>query len=189
MAKFQKAFYNIDDLYLIYLENPWLFLALEQTHSDKNPFWIYFVSIQEIKEETLGFSLNDPQQRVSTYFMNAKLLIHETKLVNFQLRKFDKRRLLTFKYMQYIKFKSNRLIQQAYNILILQVLPILYLSNIDIATLHEIQLVIQTIISNGFQQDKLVKKIQRFLQNKSFLATKVDIKNICASLYVFISYK
>jgi hypothetical protein len=98
VAKFQKAFRNIDDLCLINLGNPRLFLTPEQIHSEKNPFWIYPVSILEIKEDTSGFSLNDPQRGVSAHFMNAKLLIHKTELVNFQLRKFDKRRLLPFKY-------------------------------------------------------------------------------------------
>ena len=108
MAKFRFAFRYIDDLCFINTVNPRDFLSSEQTCSQDNPFWIYPLSILEIKEETSLFSPTDPSKGIQIHFMNLEVNVNESDSQLYSFRKYDKRRSLPFNYTQYIKFKSNR---------------------------------------------------------------------------------
>jgi hypothetical protein len=182
MSQFKTAFRYIDDLCLINVGNPRQFLSPEQPRVDTNPFWIYPLDILTIKEETAHFSSNNPERGTVAHFMNVEITVHETNPQAYSFRKYDKRRKLPFSYTQYIKFHSNRPIHQAYNIAISQVLPVLYISSTNSAATDEILAIIQTMTSNGFKRDRLLKNICRFLSNGPFPAVRVNIQNIRASL-------
>ena len=118
MTKFQHAFWYIDDLCLMNVQNPRDFLDSNQLRTENNPYWIYLLNILEIKEETTSFDQSNPTRRISVHFMNVEFSLNELDLGLFIFRKYDKRRSLPFQYMQFIKFQSNQVVHQAYNIVI-----------------------------------------------------------------------
>jgi hypothetical protein len=138
--------------------------------------------VLEIKEETSEFSHTDPTKGTRMHFMNMEVFVKELEPQLYTFRKYDKRRALPFQYTQYIKFKSNRNVRQAYNIAISQVLPILYISNSDEAASIEINILVQTMTSNGFNMVRLVNNIKRFLTTGSFPGSRVNISNIVSSI-------
>jgi hypothetical protein len=182
MAKFKFAFRYIDDLYFINSSNLREFLSTEQKCSPDNPFWIYPLWVLEIKEETSEFSHSDPIRGIQMHFMNLEVSVDKSAPQLYTFRKYDKRCALPFPYTQYIKFKSNRNVRQAYNIAISQVLPILYISNSDEAASIEINILVQTMTSNGFNMVRLVNNIKRFLTTGSFPGSRVNISNIVSSI-------
>ena len=182
LARFKYAFCYIDDLCLINITNPREFLSPDQPRLPDNPFWIYPLHFLEIKEETSVFSLVDPGRGISVHFMNVEITINEMLPTQFLFRKFDKRHALPFQYTQYIKFKSNPCVRQAYNIAISQVLPILYISSSEEFALKEIDILIKTMISNGFNGYRLLNNVRHFLENGSFPGSRVDAISIASSL-------
>lgn len=110
--------------------------------------------------------------------MNMQVDIHPHHSTKFLIKKYNKRRALPFKYMQFIKFHSNRPVRNAYNIIISQVLPVLYLSNTVQATINEIRELLHTLTSNGFVENWLCSKVTSWLSNGHFLGTKVDVHAI-----------
>ena len=72
--------------------------------------------------------------------------------------------------------------RQAYNIAISQVLPILYTSSLDEFALKEIDILIKTMIGNGFNGHILLNNIQHFLENGSFSGSRVDAVSIAFAL-------
>lgn len=184
LSKFKTPFRYIDDLCLINTQNPRAFLTPEQPRQDDNPYWIYPLNILEIKEETAGFSKQDNQRGVLAQFMNVELMVNEEYPRMYTYKKYDKRRGLPFQYTQYIKFRSNRPVRQAYNICISQVLPIIYISNNDKDAIREIQCLITTMCSNGFQKNRLLNTICQFLEKGPFPAARVNIEQIIHELYM-----
>jgi hypothetical protein len=182
MAKFQYAFRYIDDLCLFNVLNPKEFLDPNQARTENNPYWIYPLNVLEIKEETSSFAHSNPQRGISAHFMNVEFTLNELDSRQFSFQKYNKRRSLPFQYTQYIKFRSNRAVHQAYNIAISQVLPILYISSSNSAASIEIQTLICTMCSNGFQKARLIKIISRFLLHGSFPRITIDTHKILESL-------
>jgi hypothetical protein len=181
LAKFKHAFRYIDDLCLFNVQNPRDFLSPDQLRTDDNPFWIYPLNVLEIKEETTSFSQSSPEKGISAHFMNAEFILNEQNPQQFLYKKYDKRRSLPFVYTQYIKFRSNRAVHQAYNIAVSQVLPILYISNSEPAGLVEIQTLISTMCTNGFQHARLIRIISNFLNKGTFPGIQLDIQKIITS--------
>lgn len=182
LAKFQSAYRYIDDLCLINVGNPRDFLSPEQPRTLSNPYWIYPLSVLEIKEETTSFDPYNPTRGISAHFMNVEISVNELFPDLYTYKKFDKRRALPFKYTQYIKFRSNRCVRQAYNIAISQVLPIIYVSNTDEAAYEEILNLIKTMTYNGFNRLRLVRIITQFLCKGAFPGARVDAQQISASV-------
>ena len=85
---------------------------------NSNLYWIYLLYILEIKEETHEFDLKDRSYGSAMYFMNMDTSINASSLKLYRYQKFDKHRILPFKYIYYIKFRSNQSIWQAYNIIV-----------------------------------------------------------------------
>lgn len=182
LTKFQSAFRYIDDLCLINVQNPRDFLSTSQIRSENNPFWIYPLNVLEIKEETSTFDPHDLQRGLSAHFMNVEISVNTENNELYTFKKYDKKRVLPFNYTQYIKFKSNRCVRQAYNIAISQLLPILYISNTNDATIHEIQLLINTMTRNGFNNLRLRNSIRQFLLTSSFPGFMVCIQSIISAV-------
>jgi len=150
MEKFVSAFRYIDDLCWINTARPMEFLSPEQERTDTNPYWIYPLNVLEIKCEVSKFSEQDPLKGIHANFMNFEIKVSEDEPSAYRVCKYDKRRALPFSYTQYIKFQSNRPIKQAYSISVSQTVPILYISNSVEAATVEIQLLIETLVNNGF---------------------------------------
>jgi hypothetical protein len=93
----------------------------------------------------------------------------------FAMAKYDKRRDLPFRYTQFIKFKSNRPVRQAYNVIISQVLPILYISNDTESAVLEIEILLNTLSSNGFQETRLRNLVVKWLSTGQFPASRIHI--------------
>ena len=182
LARFKHAIRYIDDLCLINVTTPRDFLSSDQPRLLDNPFWIYPLQFLEIKEETSSFSSTVPGRGISAHFMNVEIILNETIPMQFQFKKFDKRRSLPFQYTQYIKFKSNRCVRQAYNIVISQVLPILYISNSNESAIKEISILIRIMTDNGFNSNRLFKNIRYFLEQGSFPGCKIDAMSIASAI-------
>lgn len=182
MSRFQHPFRYIDDLCLINVQTPRIFLDPKEEQIESNPFWIYPLQILEIKEETTAFCETNPEKGISARFMNMEIHVNTDDMTKYQFQKYDKRRALPFAYTQYIKFLSNRPIAQAYNIAISQVIPILYVSSTDLLAINEIQLLIDTMVKNGFRKARLIRTIQSFLVHGTFPAIRVDIGNISKAI-------
>ena len=165
LSKFQTAFQYIDDLCLINVQNPRLFLSPEQPRLEFNPFWIYPLDVLEIKEKTSSHDSENHERGISTHFINVEININTSSPDSYVFRKFDKRRALPFNYIQYIKFRSNRSVKHAYNIAISQLIPILYISNRDDDALSEILILINTMMNSGFNRTRLIIYICQFLSN------------------------
>lgn len=78
LAKFHSAYRYIDDLCLINVGNPRDFLSREQPRTLNNPYWIYPLSVLEIKEETTSFDPLDPTRGITAHFMNVKISISDS---------------------------------------------------------------------------------------------------------------
>lgn len=182
LSKFQHAFRYIDDICWLNVTTPMTFLCPSQPRTPNNPFWIYPLDILEIKTEVQRYADNDPSRGISAHFMNAQVVIKSDNSGQYMLSKYDKRRALPFPYTQFIKFASNRPIKQSYNIVISQVLPILYISNTDDAALIEIDSLIQTMVSNGFRQQRITNRIIDWLRSGHFPEIQVDALSIARKL-------
>jgi len=178
MAKFKHAFRYIDDICWLNVQNPTEFLNPDQPRTIDNPFWIYPLHVLEIKPEVEKFAEDDPLRGISAHFMNVQVDINMNAAADFLIKKFDKRRALPFKYTQFIKFHSNRPVRNAYNVIVSQVLPILYLSNDTQSAIHEIILLIRTLVSNGFQEERLRQKVTTWLSTGHFPACTVNVSSI-----------
>lgn len=182
MARFQFAFRYIDDICWINVHNPQEFLSPDQPQCEDNPFWIYPLDVLEIKHEVEEFSPTEPDRGIKAHFMNVQFTVDLSKPDNFNMRKFDKRRKLPFKYTQFIKFQSNRPVKQSYNMIISQILPILYTSNDTDEAIREILSLVRILKENGFQESRLKKISSQWLTSGSFPATKVNIQQIIMTL-------
>ena len=178
LSKFQTAYWYIDDLCLINVQNPRDFLSPLQARVETNPFWIYSLNVLEIKEETSAHDLENPERGISAHFMNVEININLDLPIAYKFRKYDKRRALPFKYTQYIKFKLNRSVRQAYNIAISQLVPILYISNREDDAIAEISCLINTMVENGFNKARLINNISQFLMQESFPGVRINTDNI-----------
>jgi len=177
LNKFQYAFRYIDDICWINVGNSQEFLDPQQPRTSDNPFWIYPLHILEIKTEVSAFDANDPSRGISAHFMNVQFDLNTSRPNQFIMRKFDKRKNLPFKYTQFIKFHSNRPVRQSYNIIVSQILPILYVSNDTVLATQEIKLLINTLGSNGFQIERLRKKVIDWLSSGDFPGSRVNIQD------------
>lgn len=182
MIRFQSAFRYIDDLFLINVGNPRDFLSPQELCSYNNPYWIYPLTVLQIKEETSKYDSEHPTRGIEANFMNMTISVNTVYPEMYQCRKYDKRRNLPFKYTQYIKFRSNRSVRQAYNIVISQTMPILYISNTVEAAVDEIHCLIQTMTNNGFNTKRLINNISQFLRCGSFPGVKIDTASILLKL-------
>ena len=179
MRKFQYAFRYIDDLCWLNTSSPLEFLSPLQERIASNPYWIYPLNVLEIKCEVSKYSEMDPLKGVLANFMNLQICVSETDSAAYNIRKFDKRRTLPFSYTQYIKFRSNRPIKQSYSIAVSQSVPILYISNSVEAAYEEIQMLVCTLVSNGFYEPRLRRTICEFLRQNSFPGLKFNIQILC----------
>ena len=186
MSKFQFAYRYIDDLCWLNVKNPQVFLDPLQPRSDNNPFWVYPLHILDIKPEVSRFDPELPTRGLSAHFMNLSVEVNVNDSSKFTLCKYDKRRTLPFKYTQFIKFHSNRPVRQSYNIILSQVLPILYTSNTHAAALEEIEALIRTLRTNGFQDRRLRSSVIHWLRSGTFPLTKVDTQGIAAALAILL---
>lgn len=182
MSRFKYAFRYIDDLCWVNNSTPMDFLDPEQPRTNENPFWIYPLNVIEIKCEVTRYAQDNPTRGLAAHFMNLEISISDDVTGSFETCKFDKRRELPFSYTQYIKFKSNRPIRQSYSVAVSQTVPILYLSSSVQAALREINILINTMTTNGFQCHRLHETIIRFLTNGHFPGIKFDIQALITSL-------
>jgi len=182
LKKFQSAFRFIDDLCWINAGTPMEFLAPEQERVQTNPFWIYPLNVLEIKCEVAKYSDKDPCKGILANFMNLEIRVSESNSAEYSTCKYDKRRALPFAYTQYIKFHSNRPIKLSYSIAVSQSMPILYLSSSVEAATKEIQILIQTLVGNGFYEPRLRKTILDFLDKNPFPGLKFSIQQLSANL-------
>ena len=173
MKQFRYVFRYIDDICWLNVGNPMDFLSPTQPRTDTNPFWIYPLNILKIKSEVFAYDIRNPVRGIAANFMNVSLEIVGSSV--YSIRKHDKRRTLPFPYTQFLKFRSNRPVKQSYNVIISQILPILYISNsVQFAAL-EIELLIATMMSNGFQEQRLRRLILEWLKSNYFPHTKFSI--------------
>lgn len=182
MAKFQHVFRYIDDICWINVGNPQDFLSPDQPQCDNNPFWIYPLDVLEIKHEVEEFSPTEPGRGIKAHFMNVEFTVDPSMPEKFNMKKFDKRRKLPFKYTQFIKFHSNRPVKQSYNMIISQILPILYTSNDTDEAIREILLLVNILKENGFQESRLRRICTQWLTSGSFPTARVDIPQIISTL-------
>lgn len=182
MQKFRFAFRYIDDLCWVNTAAPMDFLSPQQARLESNPYWIYPLNVLEIKSEVSKYSQLDPLKGILANFMNLEIRVSESEPTAYRIRKFDKRRTLPFSYTQYIKFRSNRPIKQSYSIAVSQSVPILYISNSVEAATEEIQILIATLVSNGFYEPRLRRTISEFLSKNQFPGLKFDILQLCSNL-------
>jgi hypothetical protein len=176
LSKFQFAFRYIDDLCWFNVMNPQDFLSPDQPRVPSNPYWIYPLHILEIKPEITEYATDNPTQGISAHFLNLQIHVDTEQPGQFSMSKFDKRRDLPFHYTQFIKFQSNRPVKQAYNIIISQVLSILYISNCTVSAVSEINLLIRTMMANGFQERRLRQSIIAWLKSGRFPSSRVNIQ-------------
>jgi hypothetical protein len=79
-------------------------LSAKQSRSIDNPYWIYPLQVLEIKDETASFDPNDLDRGTQAHFMNMEITVNTSDPSLFSLKKFDKRRALSFKvYPQNLK--------------------------------------------------------------------------------------
>ena len=182
MQRFQYAFRYIDDLCWINTTAPMEFLSPQQERHETNPFWIYPLNVLEIKSEVSRYSEANPLKGIMANFMNLEIQISELDPTAYRIRKYDKRRALPFSYTQYIKFHSNRPIKQSYSIAVSQSVPILYISNSVEAATKEIQILVATLVGNGFYEPRLKRTISEFISQNQFLGLKFNIQQLCDNL-------
>lgn len=178
LSKFHSAFRYIDDLCWINAGNPMEFLSPSQARTPDNPFWVYPLDMLEIKSEVDKFAANDPMRGIKAHFMNLEICLSEPLHGAYETCKYDKRRALPFRYTQYIMYRSNRPIKQSYSILVSQTVPILYLSSTSEAATKEVELLIKTMIKNGFQEKRLRHLVSTFLTNNSFPGLKFQLEDL-----------
>jgi uncharacterized protein YuzB (UPF0349 family) len=177
MSKFQSAFRYIDDLCWINTQNPMEFLSPTQ-----NPFWVYPLDVLEIKCEVSKYDELLLTRGIQARFMNLELTVIEPDVGKVAMCKYDKRRTLPFKYTQYIMFASNRPIKQSYSIAVSQTVPILYLSSSHQAAAKEVNILINTLVRNGFREKRLRHVISEFLINNPFPGLRFDLELLSASV-------
>ena len=182
LQRFQYAYRYIDDLCWLNTVNPMEFLSPQQERLPTNPYWIYPLHVLEIKCEVVKYSELNPMKGILANFMNLEIRVSEKDPKAYSIRKFDKRRSLPFPYTQYIKFHSNRPIKQSYSIAVSQTVPILYVSSSIEAATEEIQLLVNTLVNNGFYEPRLRRTICEFLSRNPFPGLKFDIQQLCLNL-------
>jgi hypothetical protein len=175
MKKFQFSFRYIDAICWLNVRNPYDFVSPTQPRNDNNPFWIYPLHILEIKPEISVYDSVDLTRGISANFMNITIDINTNQPSAYSIRKYDKRHSLPFAYSQFLQFQSNRPVRQSYNVIISQVLPILYISNSVFYAVKEINCLISTFVSNGFQEYRLKRRILDWLIAGSFPQIKFSI--------------
>jgi len=182
--KNSHSYKYIDDLCWINNGTPAAFLSPDQKMEPNNPFWIYPLTVLEIKCEVTKYVENNPEIGIHAHCMNLDISIHdlETQLCNYRLIKFDKRRNLPFAFTQYIKFHSNRPVRQSYTIAISQTVPILYLTNNVEDAAHEINILITTLVNNGFHKSRLHNMILHFIKNNQFPGVKFEMHTLIQTL-------
>jgi len=116
LDKFRSAFRYIDDLCWLHVGNPQEFLSPTNKRTLDNPYWIYPLNVLEIKCEVGKYSASNSNLGIEANFMNMEIAVSDNNSGTYTTQKFDKRRTLSFEYMQYIMFKSNRPIKQSYSI-------------------------------------------------------------------------
>ena len=79
-------------------------------------------------------------------------------------------------------FNANRPIKQSYNIAISQTVPILYLSSTVEAAALEVNLIIATMVRNGFQEKRVRLIILQFLQTNPFPGLKFNLEMLVAQI-------
>jgi hypothetical protein len=178
LSKFQYAFRYIDDICWLNVGESQNLLSPSQPRIATNPYWIYPLQFLEIKPEFSAYAADTPLRGISTHFMNLQFDLDLVQPHLFSLKKFDKRHALPFKFTQFIKFHSNRPVKQCYNIVIGQVLPILYISNNPTSTVHEILQLINTLVANGFQENRLRKNILNWLADGHFPTSLVNTEHV-----------
>jgi hypothetical protein len=114
--------------------------------------------------------------------MNLDICVSESMHGTYETCKYDKQRSLPFKYTQYIMYKSNRPIKQSYSILVSQTVPILYLSSTSGAATREVQILIDTMIKNGFQEKRLRHLVSSFLSSNSFPGLKFKLEDLVTAI-------
>lgn len=185
LKKFKLAFRYIDDVCWINTQTPTQFLSQQEPRTPENPFWIYPLHVLEIKCEVTSYAADDPSRGIHAHFMNLDVSLQNVDHTpnNYRLCKYDKRRELPFAYSQYIHFQSNRPVNQSYAIVISQTVPIIYLSNnLEDAT-REINILISTLVRNGFKRDRLLHIVKRFLSTSQFPGAKLDMQALILSLW------
>ena len=180
MEQFQHAFRYIDDICWLNVGNPQEFLSPSQPRLDSNPYWIYPLHILRIKPEVTAFDTHNSLRGISANFMNITLEVNESS--GYSIRKHDKRRMLPFPYTQFLKFRSNRPIRQSYNVILSQVLPILYVSNSVLYAAQEIELLLASMVTNGFQEQRLRRLVLEWLKTNNFPHTKFSIDDTISVL-------
>jgi len=178
MRCFKYSYRYIDDLCWINNDLARQFLDPNQTRTPDNPYWVYPLDVLEIKCEIVDFAKDNPIKGLRAHFMNLDVTIKDDNSGSFQTAKFDKRRDLPFHYSQYIQFRSNRPIRQSYSIAVSQTVPILYLSSNSDAAHNELEILIATLQSNGFQRKRLLSNILEFLQGNSFPGLKFKLSTL-----------
>ena len=182
LSKFQSAFRYIDDLCWLNTGKPTEFLNPLEPRTPNNPMWVYPLDVLEIKPEVALFSAADPSRGITAHFMNLEIALSENQPGVYDTCKFDKRRGLPFAYTQYIMFKANRPIKQSYSIAVSQTVPILYLSSTVSAAIQEINLLISTMVRNGFLEKRLRLIITTFLQSNPLPGLKFDLEVLVAQI-------
>ena len=182
LIKFQTAFRYIDDLCWLNSGNPSDFLCPQEPRHEDNPMWVYPLNVLEIKPEVSQFLQSLPSRGIKAHFMNLEITLSDEQNGQFVTCKFDKRRDLPFAYTQYIMFYANRPIKQSYNIAVSQTVPILYLSSTIEAAACEVNLIIATMVRNGFQEKRVRLIILQFLQPNPFLGLKFNLDMLVAQI-------
>lgn len=126
---------------------------------------------------------HNPWWGINAHFLNICILITNTILGTFNTKKYDKRRLLPFRFQQLVCFKSNKLVQQAYNIVLSQTLPILYTTNLTQQALSKIQTMVNIFVENGFQSPQLYKMILNFCSTEFFHGLRFSIEDFGTMLH------
>lgn len=105
---------------------------------------------------------------IDAHFLSIRIIITNTILGMFNTQKYDKRRLLPFRFQQYICFRSSKPMQQGYNIVLSQTLPILYTTNSTQWALSKVQTMVNIFVENGFQSPRLYMMILNFCSIEFF---------------------
>lgn len=168
MSSFLHAYRYIDDLCVLNHPEVLKFLQPLSPRLPTCPFWIYPLPIVEIQTELDATREDLPDWGLAGHFLNVKIEITNFTLGIYQSTKFDKRRLLLFQFQQYIHFKLNRPVLQSYNIIISQIIPILYMCNSVLAAYEELQVLLDTLHTNGFFRLRLAKLVYRVYTTEAF---------------------
>lgn len=184
MARFLHAKSYIDDFCWFNFETPSQFLDPTMPRTAENPFWIYPLNVVDIEVEVTNFKLNPKGCLVGTnaHFLSFNFCIDDLQTGAYNFTKYDKRRDLPFHISQFIHLQSNRSIAQAYKVILSQLFAIPYICSTLRSALHEVQVLLNAFIGNGFQKARLLRTICQFLETNVFPGCYVDVDCLAAIL-------